>query len=180
MGPEQHGHMANVGYETYWRLLSDAVAEAKGEAPVKTLETSVDVPIKAYIPDKFIASKEQKIQIYRKIAGIEQQSDADDIITELCDRFGKVPEEVINLVDISLLRAAANRAGISFVNISEGLARIRFDQSFAPAPNLIINACNSFKGIASINTAGITLKVKKAYVRHMLTETINFIYSIKQ
>lgn len=105
LGAQQHGHMEAVGYEMYLKMLSDAVAVAKGEKPdTQTTECLVDIRIGAHIPEDYIESLAQRIDIYKKIASIENEADALDITDELIDRFGDPPEAVKGLIDVSLLQ----------------------------------------------------------------------------
>ena len=118
LGAQQHGHMEAVGYEMYLKMLSEAVAVAKGEKPeVQNTECLVDIRIGAHIPEDYIESLPQRIDIYKKIALVENEKDASDIIDELIDRFGTPPEAVKGLVDVSLLRNMA--AGLGIREISQ-------------------------------------------------------------
>lgn len=113
LGAQQHGHMEAVGYEMYLKMLSDAVAVARGEKPdTKAQECLVDINIGAHIPEKYIESLPQRIDIYKKIAAIEREEDALDLTDELIDRFGDVPNSVKGLIDVSLLRNTAAKLGI--------------------------------------------------------------------
>ena len=114
LGGEQSGHMENVGYEMYMRLLSEAVSEEKGEKPaVAEPECRVDANINAYIPDDYIEALPTRLSIYRLIASIRTGADREDVIDELIDRFGEPPEVVIGLCDIALLRSKASSMGIT-------------------------------------------------------------------
>lgn len=94
LGAQQHGHMEAVGYEMYLKMLSEAVAVAKGEKPeVQNTECLVDIRIGAHIPEDYIESLPQRIDIYKKIASVENEKDASDIIDELIDRFGTPPRQ---------------------------------------------------------------------------------------
>lgn len=117
LGAQQHGHMEAVGYEMYLKMLSDAVAVAKGEKPdAQTTECLVDIRIGAHIPEDYIESLAQRIDIYKKIASIENEADALDITDELIDRFGDPPEAVKGLIDVSLLRNTAAKIGIKEIS----------------------------------------------------------------
>ena len=117
LGAQQHGHMEAVGYEMYLKMLSDAVAIAKGEKPdTQTTECLVDIRIGAHIPEDYIESLSQRIDIYKKIASIENEGDALDITDELIDRFGDPPEAVKGLIDVSLLRNTAAAQGIKEIS----------------------------------------------------------------
>ena len=117
LGAQQHGHMEAVGYEMYLKMLSDAVAVAKGEKPdTQATECQVDVRIGAHIPEDYIESLPQRIDIYKKIASVENDQDALDITDELIDRFGDPPESVKGLIDVSLLRNMAASLGIKEIS----------------------------------------------------------------
>ncbi len=110
LGSSQHGHMESVGYEMYVKLLEQAICEEKGEKPSEPEKDCViDLPIDAHIPDEYIESVPQRLQIYRRIADIKTNEDASDVIDELCDRFGDPPESVEGLIKIALLRGKAAR-----------------------------------------------------------------------
>ncbi|MDD4496183.1 MAG: transcription-repair coupling factor, partial [Eubacteriales bacterium] len=113
LGPEQHGHIATVGYDTYCRLLDDAVRQLKGE-PEKQVETeiSIDLNISAYIDNSYIRNEGLKIEMYKKIASIENEDDAADIKDELLDRYGDIPAETQNLIEVAYIKAIARSLGI--------------------------------------------------------------------
>ena len=113
LGAQQHGHMEAVGYEMYLRLLADAVEEQKGGTPAPHQEDCViDLPVTAHIPEGYIASNAQRLDIYRRIADIRTQEDSLDVYDELIDRFGEPPAEVQGLIDVALLRNMAAGCGI--------------------------------------------------------------------
>ena len=113
LGAHQHGHMETVGYDMYIKLLEQAISEEKGEAPATPeKDCLIDLPIDAHIPDDYIESTPQRLQIYRRIADIKSNDDAEDVIDELCDRFGDPPESVEGLIKIALLRGKAARHDI--------------------------------------------------------------------
>ncbi len=113
LGAKQHGHMADVGYDMYMKLLNHAVQEAKGEDTEDIDEECLlDVQIDAYIPDDYIGNLNRRLEIYRKIADIRNADDASDVIDELADRFGDVPKSVNGLVNVALLRSKAKKMGI--------------------------------------------------------------------
>ncbi|MDL2220536.1 transcription-repair coupling factor [Eubacteriales bacterium OttesenSCG-928-N14] len=126
LGPEQSGHMQQVGYDTYCRLLAEAVKEAKGEPVEAEIECVIDTDLGAYIPDSYMQSRADKVEAYRKIASIHGYEDAQMRKKELQDRFGNPPEEVLRLIDISLLRALSEHVGITSIAMREGLIRLKF------------------------------------------------------
>ena len=114
LGAQQHGHMEDVGYDMYLKLLGDAVKEEKGE---KTIEEDapdclIDLPIEAHIPESYIESLGGRLDAYRRIADIRDADDASDVIDELLDRYGDVPKAVMGLIDIALIRQKAIASGI--------------------------------------------------------------------
>ena len=110
LGAEQHGHMESVGYDLYCKMLSEAVKEAKGIPQMENFETTIDLDIDAFIPEHYIANEMQKLDIYKRIAGIENQEEYEDMLEELLDRFGEPPKAVMNLLLIANLKALAHKA----------------------------------------------------------------------
>jgi len=127
LGAQQHGHMNNVGYEMYMRLLSEAVAEEKGEAVKKKTSSLIDLTLDAYIPEKYIQSSNMRIDVYKKIASCENEEDYSDLIDELIDRFGDIPKAVTSLFEVSKLRNKAERCGITKVSQNGASLVYHFD-----------------------------------------------------
>lgn len=112
LGKSQHGHMAAVGYDLYCKMLNEAVSKLKGAAPEPDFETCVDLPVDAYIPDDYIRAELQKLDIYKRIAVIENTEERIDMEDELVDRYGDIPDCARNLLSIALLKARARSIGI--------------------------------------------------------------------
>ncbi len=113
LGSQQHGHIESVGYDMYMKLLSEAVAEEKGEAPQNLQkECLIDIRIDAHIPENYIESLPQRLSIYKRIADIKSDEDASDVLDELIDRFGEPPQGVEGLIKVALLRNTAANMGI--------------------------------------------------------------------
>lgn len=109
LGSEQHGHMEAVGYDLYCKLLNESVKEIQGEVTIKEgYETEIDLDIDAYIPDRYIRNEAQKLDIYKRIAGIQNEEEYDDMLEELMDRFGELPRAVQNLLMVARLKAQAH------------------------------------------------------------------------
>ena len=113
LGAEQHGHMNAVGYDLYCKMLSAAVNEAKGIQTMDDFETAIDLNMDAFIPDTYISNEMQKLDIYKRIAGIENQQDYDDMLEELLDRFGEMPKAVLNLLAVAKLKGEAHQAYVT-------------------------------------------------------------------
>ena len=116
LGAEQHGHMEAVGYDLYCKMLGEAVQVLKGEAlESPDFETTVDFDMDAYIPPFYIHSESQKLDVYKRIAAIENDEELCDMQDELLDRFGDLPGAVLNLLKIAEIRAMAHQAGATSV-----------------------------------------------------------------
>ncbi|HEY5587064.1 MAG TPA: transcription-repair coupling factor [Ruminiclostridium sp.] len=128
LGSEQHGHMETVGYEMYCKLLEEAVHELSGD-DIKPIdeEMFIDLSVNAYIDDEYIKSEELKIDMYKKIATIQNENDVIDIKDELIDRYGDIPEEVDNLMDIVYIKALAREC--KFINVQQKDEMIIFQLS---------------------------------------------------
>ena len=124
LGSEQSGYMMSVGYDMYLQLLEDAVLEERGEKRKITVECAADLTVNANIPDRYVPSPEQRMDLYRRIAAIRTQEDASDLVDELMDRYGDPPQSVYTLLDVALLRADAAEAGIS--DISQRGDKLKF------------------------------------------------------
>ncbi len=109
LGAEQHGHMEAVGYDLYCKMLNEAVQDAKGISVRADYETTIDMSINAYIPDKYISNEYLKLDIYKRIASISSQEEYEDMLEELMDRFGEPPKIVQNLLAVANLKALAHR-----------------------------------------------------------------------
>ncbi|MBR4691398.1 MAG: transcription-repair coupling factor, partial [Oscillospiraceae bacterium] len=120
LGAEQSGHMMSVGFDMYLKLLEEAVLEQKGEKKKKRTECSADLSVEAGIPDSYVESPEQRMDLYRRIALIQNEEDADDMTDELIDRFGDPPRSVNNLIHVALMRGEAAEAGITEISQKGG------------------------------------------------------------
>ncbi len=109
LGVRQHGHMEAVGYDLYCKMLNEAVKNVKGVKTAEDFATLVDLDVDAFIPPSYIVNEVQKLDIYKRIAGIENVKERDDMRDELLDRFGEIPKSVDNLLRIALIRVAAHR-----------------------------------------------------------------------
>ena len=111
LGAEQSGHMMSVGYDMYLKLLDEAVLEQKGELP-KTPDCTADLNVTANVDKDYVSRGEERMDLYRRMAAIRSEEDADDLLDEIVDRYGEPPKGVLNLIDIALLRANARGVGV--------------------------------------------------------------------
>lgn len=109
LGAEQSGHMEAIGYDLYCKMLNEAVKEAKGIAVEEKFETSIDINTNVYIPSSYISNELQKLDIYKRIAGIETEEEAEEMLEELIDRFGEPPKSVQHLLQIARLKLLAHQ-----------------------------------------------------------------------
>ena len=112
LGPEQSGYMMSVGYDMYLQLLEEAVLEQRGEKAVPRTECSADLTVSANLPETYIPSGEQRMDIYRRIAALHTAEQSQELLDELIDRYGEPPQPVLRLIDVALLRAEAERIGV--------------------------------------------------------------------
>ena len=112
LGSAQSGHMLSVGYDMYLKLLEEAVLEERGEKPMVEVTCTADLDVTANIDKRFVASGEQRMDLYRRMAAIRSKEDAEELLDEIVDRYGDPPKGALNLIDIALLRARAAAAGI--------------------------------------------------------------------
>jgi transcription-repair coupling factor (superfamily II helicase) len=109
LGKAQSGHMAEVGYDLYCKLLNASVMKLKGESTVSSeFDTAIDLTIDAFLPDSYISNENQKLDLYKRIASITGQEDYEDMLDELMDRYGEPPRSVQNLLKVALLKSKAH------------------------------------------------------------------------
>ena len=128
LGASQHGHMTDVGYDMYMKLLGDAVSEAKGETPLPAdRDCVVDIQVDAHIPEDYIENLSHRLEMYRRIADIRTDDDAGDVIDEMIDRFGDIPPQVQALINVALVRSKAIRMGITAIRQKDGHICLYFE-----------------------------------------------------
>lgn len=147
LGAEQHGHMEAVGYDLYCKLLNEAVQALRGQRPEsENYETVVDCDIDAFIPSSYIKNEYQKLDIYKRISGIETEDEYLDMQDELIDRFGDMPRSVDNLLVVASLKALAHSTYVTEVNVNRQEVRLTMYKNakinVAGIPKLI----NQYKG----------------------------------
>ncbi|MBQ3791809.1 MAG: transcription-repair coupling factor [Clostridia bacterium] len=130
LGAQQHGHLDAVGYDMYMKLLNEAVLEEKGEKPEPVPECTVSLKGECYLPERYVSSSAQRMDMYHRMAKIRSYEDFEDVIEELCDRFGDPPREALNLCRVSLCRALGETCGLKKIEETESEIRwtpYRFD-----------------------------------------------------
>ncbi len=152
LGKEQHGNMNLVGYDMYCMLLEEAVNEIKGvEAPVSS-EVTVELRTDAYIPKEYIEFEWQRVEMYKKISAIESESDFYDVTDEFIDRFGEIPQSVLNLLDVGHIKCLCRGAGIGEV-VQKGDV-IEFISDGTADGSKAIALVNEYRGKIRLGTEG--------------------------
>ncbi len=151
LGAEQHGHMEAVGYDMYLKILSEAIGEEKtGQDHTEKKECVVDINIDAHIPEAYIDSVKNRINMYKRIAEIENGEDAMDVTDEFIDRFGEIPPSVQGLIDVALLRANAAKLGIFEIKQQNGMVLAFFNEL---RPEFASAVAHNMRGRAMISGA---------------------------
>ena len=164
LGVQQHGHMEAVGYDLYCKMLNEAVQTLKGVRTVEDFTTLIDLDVDAFIPPAYIMNEVQKLDIYKRIAGIENLRERDDMKDELLDRFGEIPKSVDNLLRIALIRVGAHRLYMTEVKGKNGRITFTFRPDAAVNPQRIPELLGKFgKDLAftAYGTPFFTYKYKK-------------------
>ena len=137
LGAQQHGHMSAIGYDLYCKMLSEVVSEEMGEVKQESHETTIEIKINAYIPNNYITDEVQKLDVYKKIASIKDEKDYLDTQEEIEDRYGNIPYQVYNLLDIAFIKALANALYITLINENNKVITIRFKENAELRPDKI-------------------------------------------
>ena len=140
LGPEQHGHLAAVGYDMYCRLMEETLNEVQGRAAPRDLDTRVNLRVDAYLPGDYVEDEKQRMEMYKRIASVVTDDDRLEVTEELIDRYGEPPALVESLLDVSQLRALANRLGVHVVARGRDGLVMRLDESCLPDPALFLRA----------------------------------------
>ena len=128
MGEMQHGHMEQVGYDMYCRLLDEVVKEIRGEEVYEEQDVQIDLNVSSYIPDEFISDASQKIEIYQNIALCKSEEDISEVNEMILDRFGKMPKEINNLLEISRIKRLAKEKHVLKINQKGNSIVYHFDK----------------------------------------------------
>ena len=162
LGAEQSGHMIDVGYDMYLKLLEEAVLEERGEKPEQRAECAADLAVSANIPESYVPSQEQRMDLYRRIALVRTEAEADDLMDEVIDRFGDPPPSVYTLVQVALLRSDAGKVGVTDISQKNGCLKFQLAQ-FDMQKVSALYARPEFKGRLKVDAGakpGVILRLK--------------------
>lgn len=174
LGAEQHGHMEAVGYDLYCKLLNTAIKALKGEdASIDEFETSIEVPLDAYIPDSYIANEELKLDVYKRIVSMANEEDYMDIQDELIDRFGAYGKEVENLLNIAKIKALAHSVYVEELYINKQELKFIFYKEAKISAELV-------EKLIEINRNSIKLKLGErtelVYIDRQKNNNLSFMF----
>ena len=182
LGPEQHGHMDAVGYEMYCKLLDETVKELQGEKVVEEVDTQIDLKVTAYIPNDYIENQNQKIETYQDIANLEKEEQISEIIDELIDRFGEIPTEVTNLIEIARIKILARSLKILSIIQKQDNVVIQFSEDENNIADKIQILIDLYKEKIFFSGAGapyITLKLQSKKDSDILDEVYKLLNILK-
>ena len=175
LGPEQHGHLATVGYDMYCKLMEETLNEVQGRQTVRELETRVDLRVDAFLPADYVAEEKQRMEMYKRIASVVTDEDRADVTDELIDRYGPLPPAAEALLDVSQLRALCNRLGVSGVSRGKEGLIMKLDERFVPDPACLLQAIAETDGrliLSARPPARMILRVPTLQESEMLLEAL--------
>jgi transcription-repair coupling factor (superfamily II helicase) len=172
LGANQHGHLESVGYDMYLQILSEVMAVQSGETPVKKNDCLVDLSIDAHIPESYIPSLADRLDIYRKIAALSGEAESFDLTDELIDRFGEPPRAILGLITVSLVRNRAAALGITEIAQRD---KYMYFYITSAEPEQIAHCVTALKGRVTVNAGAerpfIAVKVGNE-IPEMLMKTV--------
>ncbi|OGL04462.1 MAG: transcription-repair coupling factor, partial [Candidatus Rokubacteria bacterium RIFCSPHIGHO2_12_FULL_73_22] len=146
LGAEQHGHIAAVGYDLYSKLLAEAVRELKGEPTAATVDPVISVPVEGFLADDYVPEVNQRLALYKRLAGATRDAEVDALAAELADRFGPPPAEAAQLLDTVRIRVAARALGVEKVEAGGGTALVTFSPATPLDPERLVRAIHASRG----------------------------------
>ena len=181
LGAEQHGHIADIGYEYYLKIVQAAVREARGEeTPLPETDVTLDIPMSAHIPAGFIPNEVQRLSAYRRIADAEGEDTQLLLREELEDRYGELPEEVENLFLLAKIKQLAKRAYIGLVTVRDGEAKLSFLPDAPLDGGKLLGAVSNFLGaqLLASEPPAVQIRQKNVDAAALARKLPQFIYTI--
>ena len=178
LGPEQHGHLATVGYDMYCKLMEETLNEVQGRPAARELETRVDLRVDAFLPSDYVTEEKQRMEMYKRIASVVTDEDRADVTDELIDRYGELPAAAETLLDVSQLRALCNRLGVSRVTRGKEGLIMTLDERFVPDPACLLQAISETDGrlaLSARTSARMILKTPNLPEMELLQEALKVI-----
>ena len=182
LGPEQSGHMEAVGYEMYCKLLDESVKELQGKEVEKELEIQIDLKVSAYISNEYIENTSQKIETYQDIANIDKEEQISEMVDELIDRYGEMPNEMINLLEIARIKCFARALKITKIEQKFERILIHFSDSEFLTSDMVQILIDNYRNkifFSSTDVPYITLKLQSLNESDILKEVLKILKIIK-
>ena len=185
-GPEQSGQVAQVGYDMYCRLIEEAVQEARGAQGERIpfqVETRVELRVDAYLPAEYVQGENQRMEVFKRIALIKTREIREDVIEEMIDRFGDIPESVMNLIDIAHLRGVCGRIGVNRVNYTANTLICRLAPNAMPDPARLYAALEKTDRrmlLSASREPAILIRDQKLTVEEMLRASIPLLEKVEE
>ena len=171
LGSEQHGHITAVGYDMYCKLVEEAVQKLKGEEIEEKVETRINLPIEAYLPDEYVPDSRQKVALYKKIAALETEVDRKELEEEMVDRYGKIPEPVEMLLEIADLKQISQQLGVDGIVAGEEIVKITFDEAKTSLdPRKLIRLIEKDRRISITPPARMAIRMTEVQGKTLLSE----------
>lgn len=161
LGPEQHGQMAAIGYDLYCKIVEGAVKEARGEPEQVKIDTVMNIPVSASIPNEYIPREADRLSMYKRIALISSRNDVYDVQDELIDRYGDIPKETVQLIEIALLKAEASKAYIAQLSVRDGEIRFIFDKNAPLDGTKLYSVVEKISGAQFVYSESPTLTIRR-------------------
>lgn len=181
LGAEQSGHLMNVGYDLYLKLLEEAVLEEKGEKPHSSTECTIELLVNANLPEKYVEDAGQRVDLYRRIAAVHTEEDRADLLDEMIDRFGEPPASAVALCDIALLRSRAAMQGITEIRQQDGRILMTWSKEDTDLRRMAsLCGARQFKGRLLLNageTPYVSLRMKPKERAMTLAKELVLVYS---
>jgi transcription-repair coupling factor (superfamily II helicase) len=162
LGAEQHGHVNIVGFDLYCRMLERAVAELKGEAPRIELRASLNLGVDIRIPPEYIPGENLRLRTYKRIAGVTNETERDEVAKELKDRFGPLPPGVLHLLDYAILKALCEKLLIASLERKGDTIAVKFHEQTAVLPEQLVRVVRSSRGMRLDPTGVLWLPAGRA------------------
>ena len=168
--------MEQVGYDTYCNLLDEVIREIQGETVIPEIDVQIDLDVTSYIPDEYISDSSQKIEMYQDIALCKKEEDIQNVIDEMIDRFGNMPSEIENLLDIARIKILCKKLNISKVQEKRNFVVFIFEQGKIDIDvnELVKKYRNRIKFTQGIKPQ-ITLMLKETSEKGILSEVMEFL-----
>ncbi|MBO8137023.1 MAG: transcription-repair coupling factor [Desulfotomaculum sp.] len=181
LGAEQSGHIAEVGFDLYCKMLENAIREAKGEQKEEVVETAVELPVNAYLPDEYIKDPSQKVELYRRIAQFTEYEQVKDLEEELIDRYGDLPEAVQRLLLVAKLKIVGRKLKIKTISYQRKMIKLVFAHDPPVSAEKLVELGQKYKSKIKFNNSSeefeITLKTRELvqFNVRQLEDLFNFV-----